>query len=110
MAEIGEVCDRLIIIHGGRIVFNGDLASLFERFLPRKQIKILFDGPWARNELAKLGELIRVDAHEAVLEVETSATAKAAALICSRFSIRDITIMEAPLERIIASIYAQQHR
>lgn len=110
MAEIGEVCDRLVIIHGGRIIFNGDLASLYERFLPRKQIRVLFDGPWARDALAQLGSLLRADAHEALLEVEAPAAARAAAFICSRFSIRDITITEMPLERIIESIYAQRHR
>jgi ABC-2 type transport system ATP-binding protein len=110
MAEIGEVCDRLVIIHGGRIIFNGDLASLYERFLPRKQIRVLFDGPWARDALAQLGSLLRADVHEALLEVEAPAAARAAAFICSRFSIRDITITEMPLERIIESIYAQRHR
>ena len=110
MADISEVCDRLVIIHSGKIVFNGSLASLYERFLPRKQIKILFDGPWARDELAPLGDLVRVDAPEVVLEVEAAAAARAAAFICSRFSIRDIAIMEVPLEKIIESIYAQPHR
>jgi viologen exporter family transport system ATP-binding protein len=110
MLDIGEVCDRLVIIHGGQIVFNDDLAALYQRFLPKKQIKIVFDGPWVRDELAQLGDLTRADIHEAVLEVETAATARVAALICGRFSIRDITIMEAPLERIIESIYARQGR
>jgi ABC-2 type transport system ATP-binding protein len=110
MADIGEVCDRLVIIHGGQIVFNGDLAALYQRFLPKKQIKIVFGGPWSRDELAQLGDLTRADIHEAVLEVETAATARVAALICSRFSISDITIMEAPLERIIESIFARQGR
>lgn len=109
MGVIMEVAGGAII-HGGQIVFNGDLASLYQQFLPKKQIKILFYGPWARDQLAQLGNLTRVDTHEAVLEVDTAATARVASLICGRFSIRDITITEAPLERIIESIYARQGR
>jgi len=110
MADIGEVCDRIVIINAGQIAFDGSLSSMYRRFATKKQIKILFNGPWSRDLVARLGELTIVDPHEAVLEVEPAETARVAAHICSNFPIRDITIIEAPIERIIEAIYAQRQK
>jgi ABC-2 type transport system ATP-binding protein len=110
MADIEEVCDRIVIINAGRIAFDGSLSSLYQRFATQKQIKIIFNGPWSRDQLAQLGELTMANSHEAVLDVEPAETARVTAHICSNFPIRDITIIDPPIERIIESIYAQRQQ
>jgi ABC-2 type transport system ATP-binding protein len=110
MADIAEVCDRIVIINAGRIAFDGDLLSLYQQFATKKQIKILFNGHWSRGLLERLGKLSVLSPQEAVLEVEPAETARVAAQICSTFPIRDISIIEAPIERIIESIYAQREK
>ena len=61
-----------------------------------------------RSPAARLGKSAVVDPHENVLEIEPAETAQVAARICSDFSARDISITEAPLERIVESIDAQR--
>jgi ABC-2 type transport system ATP-binding protein len=108
MADIADVCDRIVIINAGRIVFDGDLATLYRRFAPKKRLHVVFNGVWDPDRLTGMGEVSVLNPQEAMLEVEPVETAAVAARICAQFPISDITIGEPPLEGIIASIYVQR--
>ncbi len=47
MANIKALCERVIVIHQGRILFDGALALLVERFSADKKqvIEHVFDAP-----------------------------------------------------------------
>src|SRR5207245_350758 len=49
MADIEALCKRVIVIHHGQILFDGQLAALAERFAPHKIIEAeLADGERVR--------------------------------------------------------------
>lgn len=43
MADITALCDRVIVIHEGRLVFDGDLRALAHRFTPKKELRFELD-------------------------------------------------------------------
>ena len=40
MADVEALCRRVIVIHHGKILFDGELAALVERFSPNKTITV----------------------------------------------------------------------
>ena len=44
MKEIGKICDRILLLGAGRVLYYGDREGLMFRFAPVNQIEIQFEG------------------------------------------------------------------
>ena len=105
MADIEQVCERVVIINMGKIVFDGRIQELNRIDRVRKQIKVVFDGPWAMDQVKNLGKVIGENGHEVLLEVEADKAASVASSLFAQFPIKDIGITSQPMETIIETIY-----
>jgi ABC-2 type transport system ATP-binding protein len=105
LADIEQVCERLVIINMGKIVFDGKIQELNRVDGVRKQIKVVFDGPWTKNQVENLGKIIGQNGREVLLEVEADKASSVASILFTQFPIKDIGIASQPLETIIESIY-----
>jgi ABC-type uncharacterized transport system ATPase subunit len=88
----------------GKIVYDGRIQELNRIDGVRKQIKVVFDGPWAMDRVKNLGKVIGENGHEVLLEVEADKAASVASRLFAKFPIKDIGITSQPLETIIESI------
>lgn len=95
----------VIIINSGKIVFDGNIRELSGMNGPKRQIRVVFDGPRAMEPISKLGRIIEKNGQEVLLEVEAKEAASVASNLFANFPIKDIGIMNPPLETIIESIY-----
>lgn len=105
MADIEQVCERVMIISMGKIVFDGSIEDLNRMNGVRKQIRVVFDGQWSMDEVGKLGKIIGKNGYEVLLEVEPDKAATVASNLFAHFQVNDIGITDPPLEKIIESIY-----
>jgi ABC-2 type transport system ATP-binding protein len=105
MVDIEQVCERGVIINMGKIVFDGRIQELNRIDRVRKQIKVVFDGPWAMDQVKNLGKVIGENGHEVLLEVEADKAASVASSLFAQFPIKDIGITSQPMETIIETIY-----
>jgi ABC-2 type transport system ATP-binding protein len=105
MADIEQVCERVIIINMGRIVYDGRLRDLSGFNGSKKQIRAVFDGPWEIEQIEKLGKIVEKNGQEVLIEVEPTEAASVASHLFSNFSVRDISISNPPLEKVVESIY-----
>jgi ABC-2 type transport system ATP-binding protein len=110
MADIEEVCDRVIIINRGAIVYDGSTRDLNQGKGLKKQMRVVFSGPWQRDLVERLGRVIEADDDEVLLEVESDQSVKVASQLFSNLPVKDISISEPPMERIIESLYLQGQR
>jgi ABC-2 type transport system ATP-binding protein len=108
MADIEQVCERVVIINTGKIVFDGNIRELGRMDGFKKQIKVVFNGPWAMDWVSKLGRIIEKNEQEILLEVEPGEAALVASTLFAHFPIKDIGIMSPRLETIIESIYLRK--
>lgn len=88
--DMEKVCDRVIIINKGRLIYNDSLSSLKASYLKKKYIEITTDS----------GEKIRTEVNTA----ETSAK-KAIDDLVKKYHVVDMTIENPPMEEIIKEIY-----
>jgi ABC-2 type transport system ATP-binding protein len=105
MADVEALCKRVIVIHHGRILFDGALASLANEFAAYKTIGVLLENGDA--ELDGYGELISRDGDRAVLRVPKAETSRVAARLLSEHEVLDLTIEEPPIEDVIELVFAQ---
>ena len=105
VSDIEHVCERVIIINFGKVVFDGSIGDLYRMNSIGKQVRVIFNGPWKNDQVQKIGRIINISEQELLLEVEPADIAPAVSYLFANFSIKDIVINDPPLEKIIESIY-----
>ena len=106
MADVEALCKRVIVIHHGRILFDGALAHLANEFAAYKTIGVLLEDGNAR--LDGYGEVVHRDGDRATLRVPKTETSRVAARLLSEHEVLDLTIEEPPIEDVIEMVFAQQ--
>jgi ABC-2 type transport system ATP-binding protein len=107
MEDIIELCDRVIIVDKGRIIFDGLLKEIFERYAPHKTLHVTFEGKGiSKKEIERFGEVISFTPHSASINVERNlAKDSAVKLLTSKLPVDDILIDEAKVEDIVRTIF-----
>jgi ABC-2 type transport system ATP-binding protein len=105
MADVEALCKRVIVIHHGRILFDGPLASLADTFAAYKTIGVVLENGAAR--LDAYGDVIHHDGERVVLRVPKAETSRVAARLLADHEVLDLTIEEPPIEDVIESVFAQ---
>ena len=105
VSDIEQVCERVVVINFGKVVFDGSISYLYRKDGIGKQIRVIFDGPWKNDHFEKIGRIINIGEQEILLEVDPVDVASVVSYLFANFSIKDIGINDPPLEKIIESIY-----
>ncbi len=104
MADVVALCQRVIVIHQGRILYDGKLARLSERFATYKTISVTLEDGSA--DLSRFSQEISRDGNRATLRVRKDDAAKIAAQLLTSLPVNDVTIEDAPIEDVIAQVFA----
>ena len=106
MADVEALCRRVIVIHHGRILFDGELAHLARQFSADKTITVTLERPDV--ELATYGEVIRRDADKVTLRVPKVEASRVTARLLGEHVVTDLTIEDPPIEDVIERVFAQE--
>jgi ABC-2 type transport system ATP-binding protein len=105
MADVVALCRRVIVIHHGRILFDGDLSRLGEQFAAYKTIAVdVLEGD---GDLARYGEIVERDGDRVTLRVPKSDTARVTARLLAEQKIADLTVHDPPIEDVIELVFAE---
>jgi ABC-2 type transport system ATP-binding protein len=105
MADVEALCRRVIVIHHGRILFDGALSSLADEFAAYKTIGVVVENGVA--PLGAYGEIVHRDGDRVTLRVPKAETPRVAARLLSEQQVLDLTIEEPPIEDVIELVFAQ---
>jgi viologen exporter family transport system ATP-binding protein len=106
MADVQALCKRVIVIHHGRILFDGDLSALADRFAAFKTIGVVLQDGSA--DLSGYGEVTGRDGDRVTLRVPKADTSRVAARLLTEHQVVDLTIEEVPIEDVIEMVFAQE--
>lgn len=113
MADIQELCDRVVIIDRGTIFFDGLLDEVIDRFADYKLITIDYDQgdqtqTTSEAELSRHGEILECTDSRLRLKVKRDRVVPVCKELFDTVSIRDIDIEEVPIEDIIRELFDRQ--
>jgi ABC-2 type transport system ATP-binding protein len=107
MADITSLCKRVLLIHQGRLFYDGPLAGIVDRFAPYREVKLDFTETVAKESLAAFGEVESHEGRSASLIVRREALTETTARILSALPVADLTISDPPIENIIGELFSQ---
>jgi viologen exporter family transport system ATP-binding protein len=111
LADIEELCDRLMLIDHGRILFDGPLDSLKARLRIRNQVRFELKDPEQANAIEAL-QLDGVTCHKRAeltcllaFDRDRYATGDIIRRVVAAADVRDIFVEEESIESIIRRVY-----
>jgi viologen exporter family transport system ATP-binding protein len=105
MADVVALCRRVIVIHHGRILFDGNLSALSEQFAAYKTIEV--DLANGQADLGTYGDVLERVGDRVKLRVPKAETPRVAARLLSEQQVADLTIEDPPIEDVIELVFAQ---
>jgi ABC-2 type transport system ATP-binding protein len=107
MADIKELCERVIVIHKGRKIYDGALDRLESGSGSRKKIVSFApkDAAFSEAWRSKFGETTRGDDGTFTLRVSSDDVVAVAQEVLATGPVADITIEDVPLEDVIAELF-----
>jgi ABC-2 type transport system ATP-binding protein len=107
MADIEALCDRIIIIDGGVVVWDGPRADLVRRVAPGRQIRVQTAEAVDLAALARAGGFEGADgAYTRTVRPEDLPAALAQAL--AALPVVDLSVQETPLEDVLRVLFARE--
>jgi ABC-2 type transport system ATP-binding protein len=105
MADVEALCKRVVVIHHGRILFDGALAGLADEFAAHKTIGVVLEN--GSVPLDSYGEVVERDEGRVTLRVPKAETSRVAARLLADHEVLDLTIEDPPIEDVIELVFAQ---
>jgi ABC-2 type transport system ATP-binding protein len=109
MADVTALCERIIVIHHGRLKYDGSLNELSRRIAPVKLIGVaLRDAVPA--DLSPYGQPMPNENHDGkhLVQVPAEAVAAITARLLSDLPVQDLTIEDPPIEDVIERVFQEE--
>ena len=109
MADIQELCQRVIIIDHGTIFFDGRLSDILDRFADSKLVTIQCEASanCSAEHLGKYGEILEKTPTSVRLKVKRDRVIPVCKALLDELPVSDIDIQEVPIEEVIRRIFAR---
>ncbi len=105
MADVEALCKRVIVIHQGKLLFDGELGALVEQFSAFKTVGVTLQS--AAVDLSKYGQVISQDGSRFTLRVPKADTAQVTARLLADLSVDDLNVEDPPIEEVIEQVFAR---
>jgi ABC-2 type transport system ATP-binding protein len=106
LEDIARLCQRVVLIDHGRVIYDGGLEALRARFGRQRTLVVDFDHEGNGLEVDN-AEVVRREGPRVWLRFDRDATTAAALIadVAARYHIRDLTVEEPAIEGIVRRIY-----
>jgi len=106
MDDIAELCQRIIVINSGKIIYDGKMNDLVRKHAPHKMITVFFDEEVEKSDIEKFGELHEFKKLKAVIKVPREKVKESAIrILSSDLPVKDVEIGEEDVDGVIRNIF-----
>lgn len=107
MEDIKKLCERVIIIDKGKLLYDGALEKLQNDYIKYKTITLVMNEIVALEKLKEFGKIIEHKETKYVLQVQKEKATQIASKILEKFPVNDILISAPDAEEVIREIFAK---
>ena len=105
MADVQALCKRVIVIHHGELLFDGQLSELVQQFTGYKDIVV--EPKDRATDLSRYGEIMSQDAGRISLRVPRKEVPEVAAKLLADVPMFDLSVEEPPIEDVIERVFTE---
>jgi ABC-2 type transport system ATP-binding protein len=106
MKDVVALCRRVVIIALGRIIYDGSLEGIIDRFGGHKVVSLqMLNGEMPSN-LDRYGEVLASEPPRIKLRVDRAVVPEVLSQILANHSVVDVSVEDPPMEEVIAEMFA----
>ncbi len=105
MADITALCDRVLTIHQGKLIYDGSLDGLVERFSPKREVTIEFAYAYDRAKLQSYADIHEMNGVRVSFLVTQEMLTKTVSTMLAELAIVDLSVGEPPIEEVIGQVF-----
>ncbi|MGH7636208.1 MAG: ABC transporter ATP-binding protein [Gemmatimonadaceae bacterium] len=105
--DIEQVCERVVIIHRGRILLDASVREMKRRYLRSRRITFVTAAEQVELPIAAGARLVSAVPHRTTVEIDAGDAVVGALVdaVLRQTTLRDLVIDDPPMDDIIRSIY-----
>jgi ABC-2 type transport system ATP-binding protein len=107
MKDVAALCRRVVVIAQGRIMYDGSLAGIVDKFSGHKMVTLAFADDVVPERLERFGTLVEAQAPKVKIRVDRPVVAKMLAEVLDEYVVTDVSVEDPPLEEVIAEMFTQ---
>ncbi|MDD5434463.1 MAG: ABC transporter ATP-binding protein [Nitrospira sp.] len=107
MRDVERLCNRVIVISNGSIIYDGSVDDLMNHYADHKIIRLRFSREYNENSISRYGEIVEQSSHSVVLKVSKKDIAGSTATILKELPVEDLSVEEVEIEDVIRKIFTQ---
>jgi len=107
MQDVTALASRVLIINGGRLLYDGALDALVARIARTKRLELVVGAGVTAESLAEFGDVKSFRFPNAVLEVPREAAPATSARLLAALPVVDLSIEDPPIEDVIRQAFAE---
>ncbi len=106
MADVEALCKRVVVIHHGKLLFDGDLSRLVQQFTSHKTIIVQLGD--CQADLHAYGEVMDCEEGRVTLRVPKAETAHITERLLADLPVIDLLVEDPPIEEVIDRVFTQE--
>jgi ABC-2 type transport system ATP-binding protein len=111
MADVQALCPRVILIHHGQLLYDGELGGLARRLAPFKLVRLALrpepDGSTGNLDLPAGVDLLSQENGNLTLRIPRAETATLTAHLLQSLPVTDLSVEDPPIEAVIDQVYQE---
>ena len=109
MRDVERLCRRVLVINDGRIIYDGGLAELVDRYVDHKIVTLRLTRQVPHDQVARFGEVTEHNGLAVTMKVPKKELAQITHTLLSALPVEDLSIEEVAVESVIATMF-REHR
>ncbi|WP_413175546.1 ATP-binding cassette domain-containing protein [Anabaena azotica] len=105
MADITALCQRVLLIYHGKLMYDGRLDGLLENFAPYREIYVELAQPLPAEQLMSYGDIQLLEGRAVRFIVQREALTRTVSQILADLDVIDLTVTEPPVEEVIGRVF-----
>ncbi len=109
MEDVEVLCKRVIVIHKGKLYYDGDLQTLKKKYVRAKRVEMVLKERVEREKFEKIGKVKEYSLPRVVLEIEREKVPDKIKEVLSRFRIADLSVSEPDIADIVRNFFLESN-
>lgn len=105
MADVTALCKRIIVIHQGTLLYDGDLTALADKIAPFKRVRLDMESPAAAEQAEAYGDVIERQDCKITLRLKRDKTSEVVSRLLSDLPVVDMTVEDPPIDEVIEQVF-----
>lgn len=108
MKDVAALCERVVVITHGDILYDGSLDEIVDRFTTHKIVTLDLDDTPSLERMERFGFPCEIRGPQVILRIDRPRIAEVLPEILRSERVRDISVEDVPLEEIVAALFRSE--